>query len=119
MVVDGRYRIGATAMLTENNYQCVVQSHFRIIGTPHRDSLDPYELLFALNLPSVRMRIRDLVFVQSTLGTLGKRILELEIPLLHGIGPWEAKLVKFRSFLQSRDKLLADIKSMSGPDFEL
>ena len=40
------------------------------------DALDPYELLYALNLPSVKMRIRDLIFIQSTLGTLGTRLLE-------------------------------------------
>lgn len=119
MVVDGRYRIGSTAMLTENNHRCVVQSHFRIIGTPEGDHLDPYELLFALNLPFVRMRIRDLVFVQSTLGTLGKRILELEIPLLHGPGPWEGPLAQFRSILQGRDRLLADLRGMTGPEYDL
>src|SRR5205823_373386 len=27
LVVDGRYRIGATAILSQNNSRCVVQSH--------------------------------------------------------------------------------------------
>ena len=80
MVVDGRYRIGTTALITANNYRCVVQSHFRILSTLDPPSLNCYELLFALNLPSVRLRVRNLVFVQSTLGTLGKRLLELRIP---------------------------------------
>lgn len=119
MVVDGRYRIGATALLTENNCRCVVQSHFRIIGTPDRTDLGPYELLLALNLPSVRMRIRDLVFIQSTLGTLGKRLLELEIPILRGNGPWSQRLKQFENALRSRDRLLAEIRTMSGPDYDL
>src|SRR5581483_2136209 len=71
IVVDGRYRIGTTAMLTEHNARCVVQSHLRIVSVLRRDLLDPYELLFALNLRSVKLRIRSLVFIQSTLGTLG------------------------------------------------
>ncbi|HLF12456.1 MAG TPA: N-6 DNA methylase [Gammaproteobacteria bacterium] len=119
MVVDGRYRIGATAILSENNHRCVVQSHFRIISLRQHDKLTPYELLYALNLPSVRIRIRDLVFVQSTLGTLGARLLELEIPLLHGRGPWRERVDRFEDVLRKRDALLMQIKEMSGPEVEL
>ena len=86
MVVDGRYRIGATALVTANNYRCLIQSHFRILSILDPTSLSCFELLFALNLPSVRLRVRNLVFVQSTLGTLGKRLLELRIPILSGDG---------------------------------
>jgi len=119
MVVDGRYRIGTTAILSENNHRCVVQSHFRIISLRQHDKLTPYELLYALNLPSVRIRIRDLVFVQSTLGTLGARLLELEIPLLHGRGPWRERVDRFEDVLRKRDALLIQIKEMSGPEVEL
>jgi type I restriction enzyme M protein len=119
MVVDGRYRIGATAILSENNYRCVVQSHFRIISTKQNNCLDPFELLYALNLPSVRVRIRDLVFVQSTLGTLGRRLFELEIPVLHGDGPWRDRVDTFRTTLTKRDALLLQIKAMAGPEVEL
>ena len=119
MVVDGRYRIGATAILTENNYRCVVQSHFRILSITNRAALDPYELLFALNLSSARLRIRDLVFVQSTLGTLGARLLELQVPVLHGKGPWTERVTRFAEILKGRDSLLAEIRRMSGPEVEL
>jgi len=119
MVVDGRYRIGATALLTENNYRCVVQSHLRVIGIADREKLDPYALLFALNLPSVKLRIRSLVFIQSTLGTLGSRLLELRIPLLQGEGPWSQKITRFRESLRRRDELLADLRTMEGAEVEL
>ena len=87
IVIDGRYRIGTTAILTLNNYQCVVQSHIGIVDVREVNTLDPYALLFALNLPFVKKRMRSLVFIQSTLGTLGKRLLELELPMLGGEGP--------------------------------
>ena len=119
MVVDGRYRIGTTAILSENNFRCVVQSHFRIISVRNQKYMTPYELLYALNLPSVRVRIRDLVFVQSTLGTLGARLLELEIPILHGPGPWRERIDQFESILRQRDKLLSRIGEMTGPEIEL
>jgi type I restriction enzyme M protein len=119
MVVDGRYRIGTTALLTQNNARCVVQSHLRVLGTPRRTELDPYELLFALNLPSVKLRLRNLVFIQSTLGTLGSRLLELRLPILHGEGAWLDQVQRFRQALIRRDALLAEVRAMSAPDVEL
>jgi type I restriction enzyme M protein len=118
MVVDGRYRIGTTALLTEQNVRCVVQSHLRIISILKRAELDPYELLYALNLPSVKLRVRSLVFIQSTLGTLGNRLLELRIPVLHGDGPWGARVARFRESLERRAALLAGLQGMSSPDYE-
>lgn len=119
MVVDGRYRIGTTALLTASNARCIVQSHFRILSITDDQVLDPYELLFALNLPSVKMQLRNLVFVQSTLGTLGNRLLELDIPVLHGDGPWKERLTAFKELLQKRDESLATLKKMTVPDYEL
>lgn len=119
MVVDGRYRIGSTALLTESNYRCIVQSHFRIISLQESSPIDPYELMFALNLPSVKLRIRNLVFVQSTLGTLGNRLLELEIPLLNGKGPWSEKVRIFKQALRDRDQSLSQLRQLSAPDPEL
>lgn len=119
MVVDGRYRIGATAMITEHSVRCVVQSHLRILSILKPEFLDPYALLFALNLPSVKLRVRSLVFIQSTLGTLGTRINELKIPILQGDGPWVPRLERFKAILHRRGDLLADLKAMGGPDYEL
>jgi len=119
MVVDGRYRIGATALLTESNHRCIVQSHFRIISLADHAPIDAYELMFALNLPSVKMRIRNLVFVQSTLGTLGNRLLELEIPLLHGEGPWQNRVASFRQLLMKRDESLAHLRRMTATEYDL
>jgi type I restriction enzyme M protein len=119
MVVDGRYRIGATALLTDSNFRCIVQSHFRIISVTRKSPIDPYELMFALNLPSVKMRLRNLVFVQSTLGTLGKRLLELEIPLLYGEGVWRERVVLFRDSLRLRDESLSRLRQMTVSECEL
>lgn len=119
MVVDGRYRIGTTALLTASNARCIVQSHFRIISVLDDKKLDPYELLYALNLPSMKMQLRNLVFVQSTLGTLGNRLLELQIPVLHGDGPWKDRVGSFRDLLKKRDESLALLRKMTGPECEL
>ena len=118
MVVDGRYRIGTTAVLTENNYRCVVQSHIRIIKILRTEIVDPYAILFALNMRFVKLRMRSLVFVQSTLGTLGNRLLELKIPLLGPDGPWKGQVDQFRSVLLERDRLLTALK-WTGRDVDL
>ena len=119
MVVDGRYRIGTTAILDEHSALCIAQSHLRIISVSEKSKLDPYALLYALNLPSVKLRLRGLVFIQSTLGTLGSRLMELKIPLLSGEGPWSERISQFRATLQGRSKLLAEMKRMTGPEIEL
>ena len=119
VVVDGRYKIGTTALITDNNHRCVVQSHFRILRTLEPDSLNCYELLFALNLPSVRLRIRNLVFVQSTLGTLGKRLLELKVPILSGDGPWRDRVDRFSEVLLMRDRLLSEMAGTSHLEYDL
>ena len=119
MVVDGRYRIGTTAILDEHSALCVAQSHLRIISVLDKDKLDPYALLYAINLPSVKLRLRGLVFIQSTLGTLGSRLMELKIPLLVGNGPWSERISQFKATLQGRSKLLSEMKRMAGPEIEL
>lgn len=119
LVVDGRYRIGTSAIVTETNYRCVVQSHLRILALAADAGLSPYSLLFALNLPSVKLRIRNLVFIQSTLGTLGKRLFELQIPLLRGSGPWTERLKAFEFMLRKRDRILAQLTKMATTAVEL
>ena len=119
IVVDGRYRIGTTAILTENNVKCVVQSHLRVITVKDRAVIAPYELLFALNLPTVKLRLRNLVFIQSTLGTLGRRLLELQVPLLHGDGPWSERIEQFERHMRERDRLLVALRSFEGEEIEL
>jgi type I restriction enzyme M protein len=120
MVVDGRYRIGSAAMVTKRTMRCVVQSHLRILSVdPNNDQIDPYSLLYALSLSSVKRRVRDLVFVQSTLGTLGKRIFELRVPLLGRPGPWRQTVEEFRNVLVQRDLLLARLSERSVDSYEL
>ncbi len=118
MVVDGRYRIGAVAMLAQDDTRCVVQSHLRILSC-QEGRLDPFALLFGLARPAVRMRIRDLVFVQATLGTLGSRIREIPVPLLDVDGPWSEALSTFRDALVKRHKLLAQLRVVSAAELEL
>jgi type I restriction enzyme M protein len=75
--------------------------------------------MFALTLPAVKMQLRNLVFIQSTLGTLGNRLLELEVPILHGAGPWCDRVISFRELLKKRDESLALLRKMASSEAEL
>jgi type I restriction enzyme M protein len=119
MVVDGRYRIGTTAIVSERNRRAVVQSHIRMLTLTRKSNLSPYALLYSLNLPSVKAQIRNLVFVQSTLGTLGNRLLELRIPVFRGQGPWTDRVNRFQELLCEREASLSELQKMSGEDVEL
>ena len=114
LVADGRYRIGTTAILAHADLPCVVQSHLRIFQVAQTDVVDPYELLFALNLAQSKERLRRLVFVQSTLGTLGGRLMQLELPILHGDGPWREAVDRFRAILRQRRTLLAELAELAA-----
>ena len=120
MVVDGRYRIGRCAILTEYNYKCVVQSHFRIISLSERAPITPMELLYLLNLKSVQRQIRGLVFIQSTLGSLGKRINEIVIPIPEEKNDsWVNTIRDFSSIIYERSRLLQKLRQFDSDDMEL
>ncbi len=119
MVVDGRYRIGRCAILNQFNYQCVVQSHLRIISVSQEAPIQPIELLYLLSLSSVQREIRSLVFIQSTLGSLGKRIKEIKLPLPEKNEAWLSTIAKFSQVIDERAKLLQVLKTFDDYVVEL
>jgi len=112
-IADGRYRIGKTAILNRYNKRCVIQSHIDIISISESSPIQPYELLYMLNMASVQEQIRSLIFIQSTLGTLGWRIKEISIPIPNRTDDWRNKITAFQNCLETRAKLLSQVK-----DFE-
>lgn len=111
MVSDGRYRIGRTAILNEFNYRCVVQSHVRIISVTPRSPVSSIELLYLLNIPAVQHQIRNLVFIQSTLGSLGKRLEEVHVPLPKRSAEWKVSVLEFQSLIEQRAALLMKLRA--------
>lgn len=110
MVADGRYRIGKTAILIGDKRKCVVQSHVKIIRVLPSSPFTAFELLYILNQLYVINQIRNLIFIQSTLGSLGNRINELLIPIPQKTNNWIEKIKDFEETLKSRNYLLAKLK---------
>ncbi len=119
LVSDGRYRIGRTAMLHAHNYRCIVQSHIRIISVRSGAPFDAIELLYLLNLPMVQHQIRNLVFIQSTLGALGPRLAEICLPLPPPSAEWQQTIDEFRSLIEGRAALLTRLQTFEHPGYEL
>jgi len=119
MVADGRYRIGRTAILHEHNYICVVQSHVKIITVTTKSPIDAIELLYILNLPLIQHQIRNLVFIQSTLGSLGSRLNEIMIPLPKKNKEWTKTITEFRYLVEGRSELLKKLKEFEHAGYEL
>lgn len=119
MVADGRYRIGRTAILHEHSYKCIVQSHIRIISVQPTSPISAIELLYLLNLPMIQHQMRNLVFIQSTLGSLGKRLYEIRVPLPRASVEWKTTIKKFQELIEGRAKLLKQLKEFEHQGYEL
>ncbi|MDG7001617.1 MAG: N-6 DNA methylase [Nitrososphaerota archaeon] len=119
MVSDGRYRIGRTAILHHHNFRCVVQSHIRIIKVRPQSPVRPIDLLYLLNLPMVLHQIRNLVFVQSTLGSLGNRINEIKLPIPNPNARWEETTRAFRELIEKRAELLSQLREFEHEGYDL
>jgi type I restriction enzyme M protein len=119
MVADGRYRIGKTAILHEHNYACVVQSHIKIMTVTPKSPMDAIEFLYLLNLPMIQHQIRNLVFIQSTLGSLGSRLNEIMLPLPAKSDEWNRTIFEFRQLIDGRAELLRKLKDFEHSGYEL
>jgi type I restriction enzyme M protein len=121
MVVDGRYRIGRCAILHGNNEKCIAQSHLRIIKVNVKKApIDSYELLYLLSMKSVQRDIRSLVFIQSTLGSIGSRIKEIRVPIPKNKDHFfKEKVNRFRAALEERAKLLNSLMEIESQIVEL
>lgn len=117
-IADGRYRIGKTAIINKYNIKCVIQSHIDIFSLSEDAPIEPYEFVYLMNLKIVQDQIRNLVFIQSTLGTLGNRIQEIQIPLPIRDAEWNKKIHVFQKNIETRAKILSQLNTIQH-SFEL
>ena len=109
-IADGRYRIGKTAIITPYNIKCLIQSHIEILSLRASAPFTPYEFLYCLNSDEVQEQIRDMVFIQSTLGTLGSRINEVAVPIPVRTPEWDEKTHAFQKNIETRAECLFNLR---------
>ena len=81
MVRDGTYLIGTTAIVTASDLPMLFQSHIFRIRVEKQAVINPWLLFACLNSPVVKKQIRSKQFTQDIIDTLGKRLLEIVIPV--------------------------------------
>lgn len=81
MVRDGTYLIGTCAMVTEYDREIVFQSHVYKIRVLDSEVISPYVLLASLTSDVVQDQIRSKRFTQDIIDSLGKRILDITVPV--------------------------------------
>ena len=111
-IADGRYRIGKTAIITENNIKCLIQSHIEILSLTKKAPFTPYEFLYSLNMDEVQEQVRSLIFIQSTLGTIGNRIKEIVVKKPERNREWNEKIHAFQNNIEMRARCLSELKDM-------
>ena len=114
-VADGRYRIGRSAIILNTKAECVIQSHLKIIKILNSSIYSPFELFYLLNHEFVREQIKNLIFIQSTLGSIGNRLKEVKIPIPTKDDNWNNLIVEFKNILVERNELLQKLKSYQDP----
>ncbi|MBN1800283.1 MAG: N-6 DNA methylase [Candidatus Lokiarchaeota archaeon] len=74
--------IGKTAFVTELDTNIIIQSHiFQLKCLENDDAIDPYLLIYLLNLDIVQQQIQAITFVQGTIATIGNRVMDVILPL--------------------------------------
>ena len=117
-IADGRYRIGKTAIITKYNIKSLIQSHIEILSLTEAAPFSPYEFLYCLNSDEVQEQVRSLIFIQSTLGTLGNRIQEISIRIPERTKEWKEKIHAFQRNIEMRAECLFMLKQNEN-SFEL
>lgn len=73
--------IGKTAYITTLDTKIIIQSHiYQIKILKNKEYIDPYLLLYLLNLDLVQNQIRAITFIQGTISTIGNRIMDVKLP---------------------------------------
>ena len=81
MVKDGTYLIGTCAYVSKYDEKMVYQSHLYKIRILDKTYISPYILLAALSSQPVIEQIQSKRFTQDIIDSLGKRIMELILPI--------------------------------------
>jgi hypothetical protein len=88
-VRDGTYLIGNNCFITAIDRDIIYQSHVLKIRVLDESELDPYLLFLALNCSIVQRQIRSFQFTADTIDTIGRRFLDIVLPV-----PKDKKLAK-------------------------
>ena len=112
--------IGKTAYISEMDMKIIIQSHiFQIKTLENNDWIDPYLLLYLLNLDIVQKQIQAITFVQGTIATIGNRIMEVILPLPKDIFKRKEISESIKLILDKKTEIRTRIQNLTLDSFEI
>ena len=112
--------IGKTAYISEMDMKIIIQSHiFQIKTLENNDWIDPYLLLYLLNLDIVQKQIQAITFVQGTIATIGNRIMEVILPLPKHIYKRKEISESIKLILDKKTEIRTRIQNLTLDSFEI
>ncbi len=113
IVRDGTYLVGTSCILTRHDPRLLYCGGIYKARAKKPKTLDPYLLLALLNTPIVRQQLRAKQFTRDIIDTIGKRILEVMLPipkdltLCYKIAQVTRDTVETRASLRNRIRQIA------------
>ena len=114
MVKDGTYLIGATAMVMDTDLPMLFQSHLYRIRVHKPEVISSWLLFVLLNTAVVRLQVRARRFTQDIIDTIGKRVLELAIPIPKAEGRAQRLGDDFKRIIEGRVRLRQEASTLVG-----
>ena len=114
MVKDGTYLIGTTAIVMDSDLPMLFQSHLYRIRVHKAEIISPWLLFALLNTPVVRLQIRAKQFTQDIIDTIGKRVLELAIPMPRSKEKAQRLAEESKRIIETRVQLRQEASALVG-----
>ena len=110
--------IGKTAFITHMDTNIIIQSHiFQLKVLENEELIDPYLLLYLLNLDIVQKQIQAITFIQGTIATLGNRIMEVILPIPADLDKRKKISSYIKSIMDEKTEIRYKIQNLSVDDF--
>lgn len=113
LVRDGTYLIGTSAIVTEADLPMLFQSHIYRVRVLKPSVISAWLLFTCLNTPIVKRQIKSKQFTQDIIDTLGKRFMEIVIPVPKDKGLAEKIASETREIIEGRAKLRNRAKALT------
>ena len=114
MAKDGTYLIGTTAIVTDADLPMLFQSHLYRIRVHKTEIISPWLLLALLNTPVVRLQMRAKQFTQDIIDTIGKRVLEVAVPMPRSPEKAQHLADECRRIIETRVRLRQEASALVG-----
>ena len=114
MVKDGTYLIGTSAMVTDFDLPMLYQSHLYRIRVLEPDVIDPWLLFALINTPIVQLQIRAKQFTQDIIDTIGRRVVELAVPVPRSKDEARRIADQCRRIIETRVRLRHEASALVG-----